>query len=88
MITYSVFSLERTAFFAWRRGAQTGPFGIPLLESAPVSEKPLPRPPGLWGLNAVPPFADAHSGRSAGQLAGIGCTKRAFERSTKLEFDC
>jgi hypothetical protein len=36
----------------------------------------------------VPPFADAHSGRSAGQLAGIGCPKRAFERSTKLGFGC
>jgi hypothetical protein len=30
-------------------------------------------------LNAVPLFADAHSGRSAGQQAAIGCTKRAFE---------
>jgi hypothetical protein len=33
------FSLERTAFFAWRRGAPAPRFGIPWLESAPVSEK-------------------------------------------------
>ena len=30
---------DMTAFFAWRRGAQAAPFGIPWLESAPVSEK-------------------------------------------------
>ena len=30
---------QRRAFFAWRRGAQAAPFGIPWLESAPVSEK-------------------------------------------------
>jgi hypothetical protein len=44
-------NVQRTAFFAWRRGAQTGPFGIPLLESAPVSEKrvALNRCPGRQG---------------------------------------
>ena len=42
---------------------------IPLLEPAPVSEKPVglnrsPRPPGLWALNAVGSLACLRSGHS------------------------
>jgi hypothetical protein len=84
-ITYSVF---RLAARRTDRSVRDSVSGIRAGERKTCCAKPLPRPPGLWGLNAVPPFADAHSGRSAGQLAGFGCTKRAFERPTKLGFGC
>src|ERR1700677_994814 len=77
LITYSVF---RLAALRTDRSVRDSVSGIRAGERKTCCAKPLPRPPGLWGLNAVPPFADAQSGRSAGQLAGFGCTKRAFER--------
>jgi len=65
MKTYSVF---RLAARRTDRSVRDSVAGIRAGERKTCCAKPLPRPPGLWGLNAVPPFANAHSGRSAGQL--------------------
>ena len=61
MITYSVFRLaaRRTG-----RSVRDSVAGIRAGERKTCCAKPLPRPPGLWVLNAAPPFADAPSGQS------------------------
>ena len=59
---------ERTAFFAWRRGAQASVMGlrswIRAGERKTCWAKPLPVPPGLWALNAARSFAGVPSGHS------------------------
>jgi len=82
-----LFILERTAFFAWRRGAQAGPreleSWIRAGERKTCWAKPLFVPPRLWALNAAGSFADASSEHSEQRLEGADHGSRAFGPSSQ-----
>src|SRR5271166_6559404 len=73
---------ERTAFFAWRRGAQASPrkldSWIRAGERRTCWAKPPLVPPRLWALNGVGSFADASLEHSEQWLEGTDRDSRAF----------
>ncbi len=78
---------ERTAFFAWRRGAQASPreldSWIRAGERKTCWAKPPLVPPRLWALNGVGSFADASSEHSEQWLEGPDRDSRAFGPSSQ-----
>jgi hypothetical protein len=82
---------ERTAFFAWRRGAQASVMGlrswIRAGERKTCWAKPLPVPPGLWALNAARSFAGMPSGHFGQRPQGTDRGGRAFEPSLQRGSD-
>jgi hypothetical protein len=80
-------SRQRTAFFAWRRGAQASPRGLESWiragERKTCWAKPLFVPPRLWALNAAGSFADASSEHSEQRPEGTDRGSRAFGSSSQ-----
>jgi hypothetical protein len=80
---------ENVQRFSLGGGAQSGPFGIPSLKSAPVSEKrvALSRSSAnnAMGIECRGVLRRRNLRQSGGQLAGIGWPKRALERSPQPE---